>query len=208
MEGTDMTNFEKKNLSKKASLAYFTILNYAIDKCIINDPIIKIDIDYNDIEPIIKLKEVNKYRFFYFNIEKIHKILYEQDINIIIDGYIDKLSFYYYLNLLITNDKTIMNYIYSINLIKELNELQKNNKDKIYKKLIISKIIIDLIDNYKKGDIYEEEEEETLNKIERDNKNIMEKNTNCFSEINFELPKNDIGLDDIYMKLMITLFFI
>ena len=206
MEGTVITNFEKKNLSKKASLAYFTILNYAIDKCIINDPIIKIDIDYNDIEAIIKLKEVNIYRFFYFNIEKIHKILYDEEEKISVDiGKEKGISFCYFLNLLITNDTTIVNYSYSINLIKELNELQKNNKDKIYKKLILSKIIIDLINNYKKDDIYKEEEEETLNKIEKDNKNILEKNVNSFTEMDFELSKNDLGLDDIYMKLIISL---
>ena len=206
MKGTKITNFEKKYLSKKASLAYFTILKYTIDKCIINDPIIKIDISYNDIKAIINLKEVNIYRFFYFNVEKIHEKLYDEEEKINVDIGIEKgISFYYYLNLLITNDKSIVNYTYSINLIKEMNELQKNNKDKIYKKLILSKIIIDLINNYKKDDIYEEEEEEILNKIEKDNNNIIEKNVNFFTEIHFELPKNDIGLDDLYIKLIISL---
>ncbi len=64
----------------------------------------------------------------------------------------------FYLNLLINDNKAIVNYSYSIDLINEITNLQKKISDTIYKKIIISKIIIDLIYNYKQSDNYKEEE--------------------------------------------------
>ena len=58
---------------------------------------------------------------------------------------------YFYLIILIEKNRNEVNYIYFINLIKNLNEEQtkiKNGK----KKIIVAKIIIDLINNYEQSD--------------------------------------------------------
>ena len=149
----------------------------------------------------------------YFNRYNITKIIYDNEDNIYDDfvGINKTLSCYFYLNLLIRENPNIVEYVYSIDFIKEINNLQKNN-DKIYQKIIISKIIIELIKNYKGFEIYDEHEQEAiLNEIEKENEEIIEKNINNFNGIGLKMRKEDIisfnskKLDEIYIEIIIEL---
>ena len=74
-----------------------------------------------------------------------HPLLYEYDniIKINLIEKIDNISYYYYLSLLITKTPNIIYYNYSIQFIRNINEYNINSNNNI-KKIIISKIIIDL----------------------------------------------------------------
>ena len=164
---------------------------------------------YDEIEKILNLKEENIFKFFYYNNNKVHEILYEDEKTIKVEeNEIEKKSmhFYFYLNLLISEDSTIVDYEYSINLIKKINDLQKKKNDKIYQKIILSKIIINLINNYKKLEYYNEEnDKKILKKMKNDNKIIIENNINSF--ISTDSPKNVINkkIDEIYSEIIIGL---
>ena len=75
--------------------------------------------------------------------------------------------------------------------------------------MIISKIVIELIKNYKETSNYKEEKEvEILNKIENDNKKIIEENINYFSEIGLNITKEGIllkNVDEIYIDIIYIL---
>ena len=170
----------------------------------------KIISNYKEIQEILNLKEKDIFKFIYFNKTKVHQILYDEDEIINVDFEIEKnLSFYFYFHFLIREDKWQINYQFSIDFINQLNSLQENNNDKKYQKMIISKIVIELIKNYKETYNYKEEKEvEILNKIENDNKKIIEENINYFSEIGLNITKEDIllkNVDEIYIDIIYIL---
>ena len=103
-----------------------------------------------------------------------------------------ELSFLFYLNLFISENTDQVDYTYSFDFINKINNLQEKNNDKIYQKIIISKIIIELIKNYKQTDNYDEDEDEKLNAIEKKNEDFIEKNINKFNEIGLKMTKEDI----------------
>ena len=96
------------------------------------DPILKLVTNYDEIQKIINAKEKHIYKFLYFNRRKVHKILYdlEEMINVDFEGIEKTFSSYFYLSLLIEENPNEINYTYSIDLINELNKLQKNNYNK------------------------------------------------------------------------------
>ena len=169
--------------------------------------------NYIEIEEILNsdIKEITYILYCYrFNI---HKILYEEDKNIHLNNnnYNRNLSYYFYLNLLINNEESIINYEYSIDLINDIITYQSNINDKhILKKIIISKIITDLIDNYKNRITYNENDEIYLDKIEKENIDIINYNINNLKELNIgEKYENNIlkeKIDTIYMNIINSLF--
>ena len=212
-EKKNKINYKKDLLSSlKLSLSYQIILLGIIDNN--NDPFTKILselLKYKDIEEILNKKEKNALKFYYFNRKKISTILYDEEIQLDVDYFKDfikiekDLSPLIYLYLLLNYNENSVDYIYSIDSIKQINDLQNDNKDKIYKKLIISKIILVLINNYKQTDNYDEEEEEDLNKIEDDNNNFINKNINALNEIGFEMDKKIFiskNIDEIYSEII------
>ena len=80
----------------------------------------------------------------------------------------------FFLFLLWGDDPNIVNYEYSIGLIRDKNdELEKENNSNIFKDLIKSKLILELIQNYKELKYYDKEKDEDyLEKIEN---NILNK---------------------------------
>ena len=94
-------------------------------------------------------------KFFYLNRLSIHDIIYKLQ-KIIRLNFKDKkeenLSYYFYLSLLIKDNDDIINY--SIKYIEIIINQTKKYNDKFYK-IIISKIIIVLINNYKKIYVHE-----------------------------------------------------
>ena len=93
--------------------------------------------------------------FLYLNKNHIHKILYEEDIIISLEDENDifkDLKCSLPLILLILDNSNITDFKYSFDFINNINESLK--KEEIFKKIILSKILIDLIDNYKGLDEY------------------------------------------------------
>ena len=105
-------------------------------------------------------------KLLYFNRKNAHKILYDEEEIITINSNekSKSLNYLFYLVLLI-NDKNVINYQYSIKYIQDILELINEEKEN-FKILILTKILFELINNYKSSDEYkEDEEEDKLNKI-------------------------------------------
>ena len=160
------------------------------------DIILNFFINIKKLEEYLKINNLQTIKILYFNIFSINSILYdyEKTITLNTNGKINNLSFYFYANLLIKNNPHIVNYLYSQEFIKELNEQGKNNNKDLYKKLIISKIILELIDNYEQ---YTDNNYDEIEKIKTENKNIIDRN-NIFHNLN-------LNIDEIYGEIIISL---
>ena len=136
----------------------------------------------SDIKDILKNDKKLIYTF-YFYWQKVEKILYDiEEIIEINKDMINKynISEFFYLSLLIWNNPNIINYSYNIDLIIQLeNKLKIENKN-IIKQLIISKIGIDLINNYKNTDNYNEFENDVLISKENEFLEIIKNNIFIF----------------------------
>ena len=187
------------NLSLKLNICYNFTLIQTED---INNPITKLLSDFNEIKKILTINDPNLLKFLYFNRNKIHKILYDLEEIIDLDGLKNSfyLYLYFYLSLLIEENPDVINYKYSINFIRNLNEEQIRENNKIIKKIILAKIIIVLISNYKQNENADEDEdgdknEEELNKIKKYNDDIIHNNKKVIKIFNLE--ENDILEKDI-----------
>ena len=177
------------------------------------DPLAKIIFNYNDIQEIIQKKDSNTIKLLYFNRVAIHDILVKEDkiIDIEFLEISKNLSSYFYLCLLIEENLHIVDYAYSINLIKQINDIQNNIKNnEKYKKILFSHIIIQLINNYNDNDNINQSEEEAklLNVIEKSNIEIIKNNLNAFKELDLKMNTDDIiakRIDKIYIELLIGL---
>jgi hypothetical protein len=100
----------------------------------------------------------------------------------------------------------IMNYKYSINCIYEILNLQSIINEKL-KKLIISKIVNELINYYIDLDeIDENKNRKELETIKEDNINIIKSNINFLKE--FNLKENEFlqnNINEIYILIIISL---
>ena len=132
--------------------------------------------NYNDINEILSQNKDNKMKILYLNKTNIHKILYdaEETIKITSEMMNNDLSNFFYLILLIEDNPNIINYEYPLDLIRKINNKIKNGDSSIFIKILKYKIIIELIKNYKGTDNYEKEQNEELEKIEKDNRNSIE----------------------------------
>ena len=140
-----MDNFIYNNeLSKKLNLVSFASLINKIKSN--NDPIPFLLKEFSEIESLFNMQNLTK--ILYFNKKSIHKILYDFDQIIPIkDNMNQNLTFNYYLSLLIVADPEIINYDFSKNYINLFNKIKKSGNQ--FFNLINSKIIIDLINNFK-----------------------------------------------------------
>ena len=195
----------KNNLSSKLNIVYFTSLNNYIK--IDNDPIPYLLKDFSEIEPFFEMNNLTK--ILYFNIKKIHKILYDCDQIIhIIDRMGSNLSFNYYLSLLIAADSEIINYEFSTNYINLFNKIKQSEGNK-YFNLINSKLIIEFINNLKNSIIYEENEDgDFVEKLEKDNREYIKNNIYILRDINLNLSEEEIykiNIEDLYVYIIIGL---
>ena len=135
--------------------------------------------------------------------------MYEEE-EIININYIEEkktLAFYFYLDFLI-KDNPLLNYSYSFDFIKQINDLQKNNNNNIFEQIIISKIIIDLINNYRN---LESKYKNKLNEIENENRALINKNINILEnkeKIRFKIDERALlskKIDMIYIDILISL---
>ena len=122
----------------------------------------------------------------------------------------NEMAFLFYISLLIRYNINIVNYSYSIGFIIKINSINKFiTKNTIYKKILISKIILELINFYKSNQIFKEknnqEEKQNLNEIEKENINVIEKYINCFENIGLKINEKDLklkGIDLIYAEII------
>ena len=207
-----MENNSSKKLNKQENLLSFKLsLIEKENKNTINDSLINNLLnDFKEIEELLGKNLDNIIKSFYFSKKKIHGILYEEQQLINIESYKIKnnLTNHFYLNLLINDSNTIVNYSYSIDYIKNLNKIQKDLNNK-FKEIFIAKCILDLIKNYKELDEdLQDEEKEIINKIEKDNEVYIENNISIFEEINLLLDDKKFkskNIDEIYSEIIISL---
>ena len=155
-----------------------------------------------------KLDNLNLIKLLYFNRNSIQKILYDSEKIIKLDSNKGEknLSYYFYLSLLIKENDNMVNYSYNIDFIKEVNNLHENNA--FYKNIIISKIILELINNYKQIDEDNDNNLE-LENLEKDNIKIIEDNIHIFKKLKLNYDKINIiskRIDELYADIIIGLF--
>ena len=200
MDSKDIKYVINKKLSPKINLCYNTSLyNPEIDAEMNKNPIIKLLNNLDEIKSIINLNDFNYIKALYLNRYRAHVILYdyEEIIDIKTENNV-YLFFYIYLSLLIKETLNIIDYSYSANFIEKLSVRQTELKSAKIRKIILAKIIIDLIEYYENND-YNEEKISELDKIKNYNKEVIKDN---ISEIKvFKLTENDIfskKIDEIY----------
>ena len=114
-------NYEfRNNYFFKKTLPFFTS-NLNLINNNEEDPIVKIVYNFEDFKKI-EINNIKILDFLYFNIEKVNKMLYDSDkvINVISTNDCEiKLSYYFYIILLIFYNKNIINFKYNINIINK-----------------------------------------------------------------------------------------
>ena len=161
--------------------------------------------DLKEAYDILSDKKSNQMKILYLNKDKFHKILYENEeaIKIEFDKVKNKISNYFYLILLIEDNPNRIYYEYSLDFIKGINNIIDNGKYSKFFELIIYKIILALIKNYKQTEVYEEDKDDfELKEIEN---NIL-KNINRLKELkDLKLNIKEINekkIDEIYIEII------
>ena len=160
---------------------------------------------------ILNENNINFIKIIYNNRKRIHKFLYDSEEIIKIDSYDLKplLYNYFYLDLLINENSEIVNYSYQYDFLINLNKYNLNNNLKQIKKLLFSKIIIELIKNFEGCEEYEEGEENKLSKLTKENEEIINKNIYILTDINSNINENFLTnnkIDNIYAEIIEGLF--
>ena len=164
-----------------------------------------------ELEEINKIQKMNRpdfLIFLYINKDKLHDQLYENEEFLKIDIEIKdkKICQYIYLCLLIEDRAEVCNYQYLFELISKLNDIQRGEKEKILKKIIMAKMILSLVDNYRQIDNNEDNKgEEELDKISNFNKNILTNHDNITKLNQYKLKIEDINLkkiEEIYLIII------
>ena len=225
----------KKKIDKNTIISFklksFNIgILYELEKVKYNnkhfDPILNIPKDIEEIKNILKSNPQNILYFLYLNLENIENILYNEDEIIFFDFNkehdfflktkteeieikIEKqniLVFLFYMSLLIKYNENLVNFSISFSFIKKINSLNNIDVYNLYKNVLISKIILELIKFYKSNQIFKEKNYEDiidkLTEIEKSNNDIIENCTNYFYE---ELELN-ITLKELQLKNIDLIF--
>ena len=199
------------NFTFKMILSYFSALNKPQEK---RDPIFSLIYVLSEILSILSSNNIDKNflsQFLYFNKNNIHNILFDNEERIDLTNNVEKysLSYLFYLSLLIRDNPDLVFYLYSIEYISKIHNMYRNN-NKVYEKIIIAKIILELIENYKNRDDfqYENRNREALQEIEYANRQIIRNNINIFREIDLNLSLEEIEIkkvDELYSDIINSL---
>ena len=164
--------------------------------------------NYEEIEFLLKEKNGQILKLLYFNKENISDILYTSNKLVAIDHLITKkLSDLFYLDLLLTSNPNVIDYIFTKNTLINLCEELLNVKNGI-KKVIIHKIIYDLLESYH-GFVNNDYSKKSLKKI----KDLYEKEINNQTKIDFDFWNGididnimSISIDELYSYIIVNLF--
>ena len=184
------------------------LIEYLIDHLVSIDEKIGLMKKYSDIEIIQNIKTSKTFNFIYLYRKNIHKILYDEENFIKMKGNKSEENLYklFYLILLIKDNSDVVNYIYDLKYIENVNNFRKKNKN-VITSFILSMIIIQLISNFKETDNYDKSNEEQLKIIEKENIKIR----NCFNfsgELNMNINEKlieDNNIEEIYLNIIISL---
>ena len=154
-------------------------------------------------------------KYIFFNRKAIFAILFDEenkiDIKITINRDMDfkkVVAFLFYLCLLIEENKDMVYFTYSDDLIKDIKTMfvDNTNKNKTYINIILSKILIVLINNYiEEKCIYPNLE---LEEMKSECENIIRDNIENLKEINLNLKLEEIlelTIDEIYFNFIFGL---
>ena len=108
---------------------------------------------FENIRQILSNKnKLNTIKLLYFLRSNIHTTLYHEEEIIFIkndnENNSKEIAYYFYLDLVINENPEIIDYSFSIEFLEKANNERKQMKDK-YKIIILAKVIIDLIINFK-----------------------------------------------------------
>ena len=185
----------KPKQKKKINLCYYSTLQNPIE--FDNDPMPKLICDYSDILSILESEKDEIMKFLLFNKSSINKILYVTEEEIRITNLKQlKMSEVLYFSFLILENKELVNYIYPINFVYEINNLTKTN-EKFSKKIILSKIVILLIYNYRESFLYKPQESNELETLEEENGEIAKQCQYVKGNLR-DLLLNSIKSNEIY----------
>ena len=187
-----------KNLFFNENPSKFLNINY-----IYKDPVFKLINTFDEIQNLLKNPQFIK--FFYFNVDKIHSILYELDeiINIDNNQSYHHLYFYFYLILLVKYKSGMIDYKFSFDLIEKVNIYEQDNEDYFYN-IIKAKMFLELVKNFMTfNDSKSESEIEEIIKNSEDrlkNKiNLFLKNTKLAINENNKFNNN---IDEMYIDIL------
>ena len=177
------------------------------------EDLINLDLNVSKLKKILNdLNIQNNFNiplFIFVLKKKIQKILYDEEEDININNYniSNNLCQLFYLDLLILDNKDILDYRIDFSFINQLNNFNiKTNK--LLKKIILSKIIIDLINNFEEPDDFNDDNRNQLESIKDQNIKIIENIEKSDSILkNIDLKINDIKqskvkIDMVYWKII------
>ena len=174
-----------------------------------NDPLFKLFNTIEEINDVLNLPLFTKY--LYLNMNEVESILYDKEEVLNMDKKDEKkdLSFFFYLFLLIKHEPDIVNYIYSFDFIKEINSKKKNNNNYL-RNIIISKINLTLITNFKDFDDneHDQQQEEQIGKLTKENEEEIDRNMKLIEYMDLNLTKKSIKdnkIDELYIEIIIQL---
>ena len=202
-----MFSNQDKYLSPKLNICYYCTITKPNFNNIDNSKLLK---DFSDLKDILNSNIKEKMKFFYLNKEKINDIINNSDNSLNIQNEKEiKMSELFYLTLLILDNSEVVNYSYTLYFINKINKYQKSIILEILRKIILSKIIIELIRNYKESEQFQISQKSELETIEKENKkiiieNLKDKNLNINKV--FKIDQNqDFNLEDFYINIIIQL---
>ena len=176
---------------------------------IYKDPIFKLLSNQSEIDDLLNLPNFTK--CLYLNAQKVHDVLYDSEEVINVDNKHKErdLSFYFYLFLLIIHNPDYVDYKYSFDFIKEINNKKKNNNNNYLSNIIISKIILALITNFEGFDECDDNKhQEEMRALVKENTETINKNINLIEDMNLNLTQKfiiDNKVDQIYIEIIIQL---
>ena len=153
----------------------------------------------------ISFNEIN-IKWLYLHKEHLDQYLYDKDkvIDIKFNDYNINLANLFYIDLLIMHNIDIVNFSYTYEDIKKINKIHTNYENKI-PNVLLAKIIIDLLNNYKGicGKDYNDK-----CKLEIKNKKIIENNLKSFDNLKLNWNQKYIlekSIDFIYTEIILGL---
>ncbi len=206
------------NLAMKMLLSYYASINKPQEKI---EPIYSLIYFLSEVLSLLKSNNIDKNKnnmtkFLYFNKNTINSILFDNEEKITLNEnsntHVEQysLSYLFYLSLLIRDNPDLVYYLFPIDFIININNMQETNNNRVYEKIMIAKIILELIENYRKKDgfIYENRNKELLKNIEEENVQIITGNLNVFRDIQLNLSSDDIkqkNIDELYFDIISSL---
>ena len=165
------------------------------------------------IELLNFLPKESHLKFIYNNKNEIKKLLYDEDIILILDNKVisnnNYMSDYFYLYEIIIDDKEIINYLYDFELIKKLIERMKAENHNL-KKFILYIFADSILYNYKdsNNDSSSDENKDIYNKIHNEIDEFIKSQQQILKEFDLNLDLlsyKDFNIDNIYAEIIISL---